>query len=110
MLCNKIYESLTSNEFIEKLENIYYKYFPKSKIEISKRTLLGETSIYIDCYLAKDKSEVAHGIMDNDMLHVSLEVNEPDTDVHELTAIQSYMFIEPEESYLGTVPKLNPIL
>ena len=35
------------------------------------------------------------------MLHVSLEVNEPDTDVHELTAIQSYMFIEPEESYLA---------
>lgn len=96
----KIYESLTSDEFIEKLENIYYKYFPKSKIEISKHTLLGETSIYIDCYLAKDKSEVAHSIMDNDMLHVSLEVNEPDKDKHELTAIQSYMLIEPEESYL----------
>jgi len=61
------------NEFIQTVKESYYKQFPKSHINVSLSTNLCP-SIGIVCYLSKDNTEVANGIINNDMFHVRMSV------------------------------------
>lgn len=60
--------------FLEEVERLYHRYFPRSKIDANVVSILG-LRIYIDCYLAGDKSEVPYGIWRNDMFQVSLYID-----------------------------------
>lgn len=62
------------NEFINEIQGTYYKYFKDSKIQVDFTSNL-YNSIYIKCLLARDKTEVAHGIIDNDMLHIKFSID-----------------------------------
>ena len=70
----RIYESSEVDDFIEDIEKTYKKYFPKSLINIHKEDMLGIKSIYAECYLAKDKSETPHGILDNDTFRIKFSI------------------------------------
>ena len=70
----RIYESSEVDDFIEDIEKAYKKYFPKSLINIRKTDMLGIKSIYAECYLAKDASEVPHRILDNDTFRIKFSI------------------------------------
>jgi hypothetical protein len=60
---------MKTKELIAEIENAYSRYFPNSKIFVNFSTNL-YPSIYITCFLAKDKSENSGGYWDNDILNV----------------------------------------
>lgn len=64
-------------EFKEEVKKAYAKRFPNSLCDVYIFKCLGR-SIYIDCRLAKDNTEVANGIMGNDMFCASMCINLPD--------------------------------
>ena len=70
----RIYESSEVDDFIEDIEKSYKKYFPKSLINIRITDMLGIKSIYAECYLAKDESEVPHRILDNDTFRIKFSI------------------------------------
>lgn len=67
----RIYESSEVDDFIEDIEKTYKKYFPESLINIHKEEMLSSKSIYAECYLAKDASEVPYRQLANDMFDVT---------------------------------------
>ena len=74
---NENYDSMTVQEFMDIIENTYHKYFPNSKCLIKFGNLLGTPYILIRCYLANSASELSGGYWENDMMHISFNVNLP---------------------------------
>ena len=64
-------------EFKEAVKAAYAKRFPQSACEVKIFKCLGR-SLYIDCYLAGDKSEFLYGYAANDMFAVGMSINLPD--------------------------------
>ena len=62
--------TLTIELLMEQIKDIYYRRFPNSLCETNFGRLLGSPFLFIRCYLAKDSSEVANGILDNDMFSI----------------------------------------
>lgn len=69
--------SMTIPEFMTSVENIYHKYFPNSECAVKFGKNLGST-IWIDCFLAGDKTELPHGYWENDMFAIALHIFLPD--------------------------------
>lgn len=91
-------------EFKERIESEYHKRFNDSYCKCNVYKCLG-TSITIDCYLAKDKTEVPHGIAANDTFRVSFMIHMPDgwskedemPEMMVMDAIKKSIKIKPEE-------------
>jgi len=95
------------NELLNQIKESYKKEFPNSKIIVELNKCLG-TSIYLKCRLSNDKSEVANGILENDMFSITFWGNLPndttlESEVPENLTLEctdkSYLTI-PEESYM----------
>lgn len=64
---------MTIGDFLDKVEEIYAKHFPDSACNAKLVKILGK-SIFIDFYLAKDKTEVANNIWQNDVFKCSFSI------------------------------------
>lgn len=62
------------NELLTGIKEAYGKYFPESLCKVQYSDNL-YSSIYINCYIGKDKEEFANGIMQNDMLGISFLID-----------------------------------
>lgn len=71
-------KAMTFAEFKEGIQKAYAKYFPKSACSVVIYRLIGY-SIFVSCYIAKDKSECPNGYWDNDMMNVCFFVDLPNT-------------------------------
>ena len=65
------------SEFAKNINEVYREKFVKSACIVKPFKCCGN-SIYIDCYLAGNLNEVAHGIAANDMFSISLLIDLPD--------------------------------
>lgn len=97
---------MTISEFLDMVKEIYADHFPDSACSAKLVKILGK-SIFIDFYLAKDKTEVANSIWQNDVFKcrfsVYLEGN-PELDdpmpFAELTCSSSCIKTKSEQRYL----------
>jgi hypothetical protein len=96
------------NELLNQIKKSYNREFPNSKIIAQLNDNLGK-SLYIKCLLSNDESEVANGILLNDMFSIvfwshdlsndiTLESEVPENLTLECTD-KSYLIV-PEESYM----------
>ena len=76
----------------EEIKNIWFKNFPNSNILISKMCL-GD-GFHYRCILAKDKSEVYNGILENDALHYTFSIENENYEEYDNPCI----FIKPESN------------
>lgn len=99
----------TITDFMNEIKAIYAKYFPNSSCAVAFRKILGEYSIGIRCYLAKDESEVANHIMDNDVFRVHFDIplthneitkDSPMPETIELNSFSNTIRVKPENSYM----------
>ncbi len=91
--------------FLEEVERLYHRYFPRSRIDAVAPRILGRYSIFIRCYLAGDGKEVPYGIWDNDMFNVRFHIDLTDDrqfyDPIVLESRVSFIWIKPESQYLA---------
>ena len=101
--------SMTFNEFRNRIIEIYHNKFPKSLCSVKLVKMLGR-AITIDCFLANDVSELSHGYWQNDMFKISFwihnmpnnfEIDDTLPDAMTLTNDSSHILIVPENSYLA---------
>lgn len=64
-------------EFKSEMEKLYAKYFNGSLIVVSKYSCFNKC-VFVNMYLAKDKTEESGGYYDNDMLNVRLMIDKKD--------------------------------
>lgn len=83
------------------LEKLYHKYFKDSQIVVRQQSILGKPYIDIRCYLVANKSELSHGIYDNDMLriHISLEAVKDLPDKIKFEYLSRSYIIKPQQDY-----------
>jgi len=62
------------NELIQQIENTYNKHFPLSKCFVKLSTNL-YSSIFIDCHLAGDKTELYNGYWENDIFRIRFSID-----------------------------------
>ena len=98
--------SMTFNEFRNRIIEIYHNKFPKSLCSVKLVKMLGR-AITIDCFLANDVSELSHGYWQNDMFKISFwihnmpnnfEIDDTLPDAMTLTNDSSHILIVPENS------------
>lgn len=95
-------------EFQTEIKNAYSEQFPNSACNCRVFKCLSK-SIAIDCYLAKDKTEVANGIAQNDMFSVSFWATLPDDFSQETDELPELKFecqsisytVKPPNDYLA---------
>ena len=101
--------SMTFNEFKDRIIEIYHNKFPKSYCSVKLVKMLGR-AITIDCFLANDVSELSHGYWQNDMFKISFWIHDLPNDfevddilpnVMTLTNDSSHILITPENKYLA---------
>lgn len=97
---------MTISEFLDRVKEIYSDHFPDSACSAKLVKILGK-SIFIDFYLAKDKTEVANSIWQNDVFKCSFSIyleGNPELDdpmpFAELTCSSSCIKTKPEQRYL----------
>ena len=103
----EIKDSMTIREFMEDVKRSYAKYFPKSRCNVVFRNILGN-AVFIDCFLAGDKSELSYGYAENDMFKVSFMIdmngaNSVDDDFGERTiqCTAKHILTAPPNRYLA---------
>lgn len=64
-------------EFKSKMEKLYAKYFNGSLIIVSKYSCFNKC-VFVNMYLAKDKTEKSHGYLNNDMFNICLMIDKKD--------------------------------
>lgn len=89
-----------SNELTKKLESVYKKYFKDSTITFKSGILGDFNTIFIDCYLAENESELINGYKENDMFHISFELKDNGND-YTLVNLSKCYFIKPLVDYLA---------
>ena len=101
--------SMTFNEFKDRIIEIYHNQFPNSLCSVKLVKMLGR-AITIDCFLANDVSELSHSYWQNDMFKISFwihdlpngfEVDDILPKVMTLTNDSSHILITPENKYLA---------
>ena len=68
---------MTVQDFMNKIEDTYHKYFPNSACFARFKLFMGHPYIAIHCFFAKDKSELSGGYWENDMINISFNINLP---------------------------------
>lgn len=69
-------KEMTFAELKEGIEKAYAKYFPKSKCAVTLSRIIGY-AIFVECYVAGDKSECPNGYWDNDMMKIRYFIDLP---------------------------------
>jgi hypothetical protein len=101
--------SMTFEEFRNKIMQTYNDKFPNSLCSVRLVKVLGR-AIVIDCFLAKDKTELINSYWENDMFKICFWIHdipnnfEPDDimpDTMTLTNSNSYMLLTPPDHYLA---------
>ena len=64
---------MKTQDFLSQLRNSYLNHFPNSRIVVDYRTALYR-SIWIRLYLAGNEDQLSGGYWDNDMLHITFQV------------------------------------
>ena len=75
----------------EEIKNIWFKIFPNSNILI----MCFGNGFHYRCILAKDKTEVYNGILENDVLHYTFSIENENYEEYHNPCI----FIKPENRY-----------
>ena len=89
-----------SNELTKKMENVYKKYFKDSTITFNSGYLGDTSTIFVNCYLAKNESELINGYKENDMFHISFKLKDNGND-YTLINLSKCYFIKPLVDYLA---------
>ena len=83
--------SMTIEEFITRVKEIYAKYFPNSECVARNLKTLGMEYIRIGWFLSADASECSHNIRTNDLLHVDFTIDlEDNTESGKLYEMWTY--------------------
>lgn len=82
-----------------KLELAYKEVFKNSKITLS-RSDLAKNVLWVQLYLAKDKSEEINGYFDNDMFSITLKITENGEDNYTMEKLNSSYLIKPTNEYM----------
>lgn len=89
---------------IEELKNelitIYNKKFSKSAITF-KKACFGTDTIFMDLYLANDKTELASGYFDNDMFNISFRIRDLGNGNFAFENLAKSYNIRPNEKWLA---------
>ena len=98
---------MTYKEFRREITNAYAEVFPRSLCDVGIFKALGR-SIFIDCYLAKDKHELPNMLFQNDMFRIRFWIDMPDDFMEEselpdnltLEVCSKFYCIKPKNKYL----------
>lgn len=96
-------KELNSNittELTEKLTEIYGKYFKNSKIAITKNSFSGDNVLWVQLYLAQDKSEEINGYFENDMFEIIFKITKTAEDNYIMENRQNRYLVKPTNKYL----------
>ena len=99
----------TIADFMNEIKAIYAKYFPNSSCDVKFTTNFGST-VWIDCYLAKDRSEFPHGIAQNDTFGVTFDIQLNDDNAKSkndsmpedgilMSSVKNAIQVKPENDY-----------
>ena len=96
-------KELNSNittELTEKLTEVYGKYFKDSKIAITKSSFSGDNVLWVQLYLAQDKSEEINGYFENDMFDIIFKITKTAEDNYIMENRQNRYLVKPTNKYL----------
>lgn len=96
-------KELNSNittELTEKLTEVYGKYFKDSKIAITKSSFSGDNVLWVQLYLAQDKSEEINGYFENDMFEIIFKITKTAEDNYIMENRQNRYLVKPTNKYL----------
>ena len=83
-----------------KLELAYKEVFKNSKIVLS-RSDLAKNVLWVQLYLAQDKSEEINGYFDNDMFSITLKIRENGENDYTMEKLNSSYLIKPTSEYMA---------
>lgn len=83
-----------------KLELVYKEVFKNSKISLSKSDL-AKNVLWVQLYLAQDKSEEISGYFDNDMFSITLKIRENGENDYTMEKLNSSYLIKPTSEYMA---------
>lgn len=83
-----------------KLELAYKEVFKNSKIVLS-RSDLAKNVLWVQLYLAQDKSEEINGYFDNDMFNIILKIRENGENDYTMEKLNSSYLIKPTSEYMA---------
>ena len=84
-----------------KLELAYKEIFKNSKIVITKNSFSGDNVLWVQLYLAQNKSEEINGYFDNDMLSITLKIRENGENDYTMEKLNSSYLIKPTSKYMA---------
>lgn len=88
-----------SNELTKKLESVYKKYFKESTITFNSGYLGDTSTIFVNCYLAENESELINGYKENDMFNISFILKE-NNGLYTLENLSKSYLINPQSEFL----------
>ena len=115
-------DDLTISEYMGKIREIFYQKFPNSLCEVMFSIWGDKPNIFIRCYMASGRDEVAHKIMENDLLKVVVDIDFPEASIitkeddlvpwyAELIFWDSTIKVQPKEEWAwcdyAQVPKMS---
>ena len=83
-----------------KLELAYKEVFKNSKIALS-RSDLAKNVLWVQLYLAQDKSEEINGYFDNDMFSITLKIRENGENDYTMEKLNSSYLTKPTSEYMA---------
>ena len=83
-----------------KLELAYKEVFKDSKIVLS-RSDLAKNVLWVQLYLAQDKSEEINGYFDNDMFSITLKIRENGENDYTMEKLNSSYLTKPTNEYMA---------
>ena len=96
-------------KFKSEIEKTYKSHFPNSKVSVMSKSRL-YNSIYIQCFLAGDKTENQGNYWDNDMMYIIFEIDSNGKELPEnfeselpneltFTSDRRWYYIKPDNKY-----------
>lgn len=84
-----------------KLELAYKEVFKNSKIAIMKNSFSGDNVLWVQLYLAQDKSEEINGYFDNDMFSIIFKIRENGENDYTMEKLNSSYLTKPTSEYMA---------
>lgn len=83
-----------------KLTEVYEEIFKNSKIAITKNSFSGDNVLWVQLYLAQDKSEEINGYFENDMFDIIFKITKTAEDNYIMENRQNRYLVKPTNKYL----------
>lgn len=83
-----------------KLTEIYKGIFKDSKIAITKNSFSGDNVLWVQLFLAQDKSEEINGYFDNDMFDIIFKITKTAENNYTMENKQNRYLVKPTNKYL----------